>query len=229
MAPGFLDLPLEIRLDIYGLVFGCGKALIEAKNEDDSSCLLPRDSAFHNHGPRSSQLLRVSRTILLEARPVLYANTTFHVCTQAFAGKLPETFTNGHPCAPHIKHLIWQLDCDMLKHYYPEDLRLDPLEVAQWSSLEIRCRAELWRNSFMGEWCDREAFVRGRDQLVAYTGVFQAAMSSPSGGRVHLIEDRCQLGRGRVILRLNRTNPGLKQEVFSPTESHLIFLCADLT
>ncbi|KIX08008.1 uncharacterized protein Z518_02663 [Rhinocladiella mackenziei CBS 650.93] len=152
MAPGLLDLPLEIRLDIYSLVFGCGKAVIEPKNDDDSSCLLPLKSERQNQVPRSSQLLRVSRTILLEARPVLYANTTFHVLTQVFAGKLPSAVTNGHPSAPYIKHLIWQLDCDMLKHVDTEELRLDSTEAGQWSSLEIRCRAEAWRYSFLGEW-----------------------------------------------------------------------------
>ncbi|KIX93235.1 uncharacterized protein Z520_11090 [Fonsecaea multimorphosa CBS 102226] len=202
-APGLFDLPAEIRLQIYGLVFGHGKAVIEAKNEDDSGSLMPQLAKFENHSQRSSQLLRANKTILLEARPVLYSNTVFHVINHAFAGKLPTRITDGHPCAPHIKHLVWQLDCDMLKHFYPEDLRLDLGEVARWSSLEIRCRAETWRNSFLGEWCDREAFVRGRAQILEYAQVFHHAMSRRNGGRITFAEDRSQLGRGRIILRLN--------------------------
>jgi len=221
MLPCFLNLPVEIRLEIYDLLFGHGKLMIEAKHADDSSCLLPRNSSFPaTLAPRSSQLLRVSRRILAEARPVLYANTTFHVLNQAFAGRLPTTISDGHPCAPYIKHLIWQLDCDILKHFYPDDMdrRLDrDLEesgrAGQWCSLEIRCRAESWRNSFLGEWCDREAFVGGRDQVLAFARVFHRAMSGSGSGRgsprrradnVNLIEDRSQLGRGRVIFRLSR-------------------------
>ncbi|OAP64120.1 hypothetical protein AYL99_00092 [Fonsecaea erecta] len=201
-APRFLDLPLEIRFEIYRLVFGHGKAVVEAKSEDDSGALMPQLARFENHSPRSSQLLRVNKTILLEARPVLYANTVFHVISHAFAGRLPIRITDGHPCAPHIQHLIWQLDCDLLRHFYAEDLQLDLDEVAHWSSLEIRCRAETWRNSYLGEWCDREAFVKGRAQILEYAQVFHHAMSR-SGGRITFAEDRRQLGRGRIILRLN--------------------------
>ena len=221
MTPGFIDLPLEIRLEIYGLVFGSGKTLIETKNEDDGSSLLPQNSTFQSHLQRSSQLLRVSKAILVEARPILYANTTFHVLTQVFAGKLPTNITNGHPCAPYVKHLIWQLDCDILKHFYPEDLRF-PLEASQWSSFEIRCRAEMWRDSFLGEWCDREAFVKGRDQILGFANVFHLAMSGPDGAKINIIEDRSQLGRGRVIMRLSRGRSTLEQEVGVPGDSEII-------
>lgn len=218
---GLLDLPLEIRLEIYGLVFGHGKAVVEATNEDESPCILPKDGSFQNHSQRSSQLLRVNRTVLLEARPVLYANTVFHVLTHSFAGKLPYRITDGNPCAPHLKHLIWQLDCDMLKCFYAEDLRLDPVETDGWSSLEIRCRAEAWRDSFLGEWCDREAFVRGRDQVVGYACALQDAMRSVNHDQVALVEDRSQLGRGRVILKLERIRSGPVLEVFSRAVSSI--------
>ena len=224
MALGFIDLPLEIRLEIYGLVFGSGKAVIEAKNEDDGGALLPQDSSFQTQSQRSAQLLRVSKAILMEARPVLYANTTFHVLTMVFAGKLPANITNGHPCAPYVKHLIWQLDCDMLKHFYPEDLRF-PLEASRWSSFEIRCRAETWRNSFLGEWCDREAFVKGRDQVCGYASVFHLAMGSRDNRKVSFVEDRSQLGRGRVILRLSRARSKLRQEVCVPGDPSFIATC----
>src|SRR6201999_2437846 len=93
MEPTFFHLPLEIRLEIYGLVFGCGKAIIETKVEDDSCSSVPRRGTFQEHSSRSSQLLRGNRTILLEARPVLYANTIFHTVSQTFAGKLPTRVT----------------------------------------------------------------------------------------------------------------------------------------
>jgi hypothetical protein len=222
MAPTFFDLPLEIRLDIYSLVFGCGKAILETKIEDDSCCMVPRRGTIQNQSSRSSQLLRVNRTILLEARPVFYANTVFHVVSQTFAGKLPTRLSDGHPCAPHIKHLIWQLDCDMLKHFYPEDLQIGMPEVSQWGSLEIRCRADTWRNSFLGEWCDREAFLTGRSQVVDYARMFHDAMSSAGGGSLTLIEDRSQLGRGRIIMRIDGNRSSLKQQRSSRDEAVVI-------
>ncbi len=218
MAPTFSTLPLEIRLEIYALVFGSGKAMIEAKFEDTSCCLLPQHGTYQNQAQRSSQLLRVSRTVLDEARPLLYSNTTFHVVNHAFAGKLPTRITDGHPCAPHIKHLIWQLDCDLLKHFYPEEMRLDPTDIARWTSLEIRCRADTWRDSFLGEWCDREAFLKGRTQVVEYARLFHDAMSCRSGGSVAFVEDRSQLGRGRVILRLDGSRSRMKQQRCSKDE-----------
>lgn len=212
MASTFFDLPLEIRLDIYSLVFGSGKVIIEPKANDESCCIVPQHGILQNHPPRSSQLLRVNRTILLEARPVLYANTVFHVVNQAFAGRLPTRVTDGHPCAAHLKHVIWQLDCDLLKHFYPEDLCLDLGVISQWHSFEIRCRADAWRNSFIGEWCDREAFINGRAQVIEYAGEIHQAMSSRKGVDMTLIEDRSQLGRGRVILRLEGERSYRKQQ-----------------
>ena len=211
MAASFFNFPLEIRLKIYRLAFGNGKAVIETRDEDDSCCMVPLLSTFQNQSPRSSQLLRVNKTILLEARPVLYTNTVFHVVQRVFAGNLPTQLSDGHFCAQHIKHLIWQLDCDMLKHFYAEDLRFDLAEVSRLSSLEIRCRADTWRNSFVGEWCDREAFVKGRAQIIEYARMFPHAMSAGNGSRISFVEDRSQLGRGRIILRLSRDEYGWKE------------------
>lgn len=208
----FLSLPSEIRIEIYQLAFGTGKVIIEAKTEDDSASLIPKHSRARNPVQRSSQLLRVSRAILDEARPVLYANTTFHILAGGFAGKLPLKLTDGHEFAPFVKNLIWQLDCDMLKHHYAEDVRLDTAQIAQWNSFELRCRAESWRDSFLGEWCDREAFVAGREQVINYARMFASAMSDPSCLELEMVEDRSQLGRGRVIVKLNRARSNVQPE-----------------
>lgn len=224
MAFEFLSLPSEIRNEVYQLVFSTGKIIIEAKNEDDSSCLMPRDSNKpRNPAERSSQLLRVNRVILDEARPILYADTTFHILTAGFAGKLPLKVTDGHPFAPYVTRLIWQLDCDMLKHHYSEDICLDNAQIAQWTSFELRCRAESWRDSFLGEWCDREAFVAGREQVINYTRAIALAMSDPRCLDVDMEEDRSQLGRGRVIVKLSRTRSSLKPQ-HRQTADHLSIL-----
>lgn len=195
----FFDLPVEIRLDIYKHLFGAGKVILTI-GRSDSDSLLPAVAKPQTHDPRSSQLLAVCKTILEEARPVLYANTTFHVLSHVFAGKLPSNFTDGAPLAPFVKHLIWQVDCDMMKFVYEEDLKMEPSDLAQLSSLEIRCRAETWRGSFLGESCDRDRFVQGREQTISYAKYLQKQMAD----NVNLVEDRTFLGKGCVRLRLGQ-------------------------
>lgn len=210
MATSFLSLPLEIRLNIYGLVFGDSNVIFGAKRKaDDTYPLLPAETIALHDTQRSAQLLRVCSTILFEAQPVLYSKTRFHVIAHAFAGKLPYTVTNGHPSAPHVQHLIWQMDCDLMKHFYPNDLRLDPAALAELKTLELRCRADAWRNSFVGEWCDREAFVKGRNQMIEYAKMLQDAMSSGNGDGIVLVEDRREIDRGKVNLRLERSQKHL--------------------
>lgn len=195
----FLDLPVEIRLDIYKHAFGSGKIILTTSRSDTDS-LLPVAAAPQNHRPRSAQLLATCRTILHEARPILYASTTFQVMSHVFAGKWPSMFTDGSLMAPFVKHLIWQVDCDMMKVVYEEDLKIPGADLARLSSLEVRCRAETWRGSFLGEHCDRERFVQGREQAIGYAKYLQRRM----GEQVALVEDRTFLGKGCVMLRLQR-------------------------
>jgi hypothetical protein len=204
MEPSPWTLPIELRLQIYRLAFGTGKIIFQTQDGDASASLIPKSATCQNRSPRSSQLLRTSRAILHEARPILYANTIFHVVSHAFAGKLPTKITDGHPSAPYIKHLVYQVDCDLLKYLYHEDLRLDLADVANWRSFELRCRADTWRDSFMGEWCDREAFVNGRAQVIEYARVFFKAMDNRQEIRMAMCEDRSQLGRGRVVVNVSQ-------------------------
>ena len=216
MQASLLSLPVEIRLSIYDLVFGSPiKAMLSAGRQDVASntetCLLPASSRLMHPIERSSQLLRVCRTVYLEAHSLLYANTTFHVISQAFAGRLPATFTDGFPAAQHLRNLVWQLDCDLLKHLYLDDLRLAPKSLAGLQNLELRCRSETWRESFLGEWCDREKFVKGREAMLTYAEALREVMSEGLQ-KVALIEDRAQLGKGRVVLSLRRGPVDLRGE-----------------
>ena len=226
MRTGFLSLPLELRLNIYNLTFGKSNAVFSAARKgDDNYSLFPVETVPLHETQRSSQLLRVCRTILLEAQPILYSTTRFHVIAQAFAGRLPCRVTNGHPTMSHVQHLIWQLDCDLLKHFYHDDLRLDPQALSQLKTLELRCRAETWRDSFMGEWCDREAFMKGRSQTIEFAKILRETMMNEGDEPVSLIEDRRQLDRGRMILRLERSQRHvLGDNVRKSTPSQLILL-----
>jgi hypothetical protein len=214
MAPTFLDVPVEIRLHIYSLIFEQRTAILSAtRRADDHYSLVPAAASPLHRTQRSSQLLRVCKTILHEARPILYANTEFRVVAQAFAGRLPCSMTNGHPAAPHIQRLTWQLECDLLKHLYETDIDIDSTSLSQLKSLEIRCRAEAWRDSFMGEWCDRESFVTGRKQMINYASILKRLMTGANDKDVSLVEDQRQLNQGRVILRLLRNQTELRDSV----------------
>lgn len=107
------------------------------------------------------------------------------------------------------------MDCDMMVHFYPEDMRIDVDHPRRWKSLELHCREGTWQNSFLGESCDRETFVKGRGQVIAYATMFQDAMSSPqlTAQRAKMVEDRSQLDRGRLIVRLRRDGKCPRQEV----------------
>lgn len=193
----FFDLPVEIRLDIYNLTFGIGKIILETSRSDTDS-LLPVAASPQYWCPRSAQLLATCRTIRDEARPILYANTTFQVISHVFAGKWPSFFTDGASIAPFVKHLIWQVNCDMMKTVYEDDLKMQTTDFLQLSSLEIRARAETWRDSFLGEYCDRDRFVQGREQSIKYAKYLQRQMAK----KVDLVEDRRLLGQGCVVLML---------------------------
>ena len=208
MTVTFFDLPVELRLDVYRRAFGKGKVIFTT-SRSDTDALLPVAVSQQSYSPRSAQLLRVCNTILHEARPVLYSNTTVHILSHVFAGKHPSTFTNGHPIAPYVKHLIWQLDCDMMKHLYPEDVQLQASDLAQLSSVELRCRAETWRHSFLGEECDRDKFVTGREEAIEYARMLQHQM----GSKADLVEDRTFLGNGCVVLKLRQTKAMLATNV----------------
>jgi hypothetical protein len=71
----------------------------------------------------------------------------------------------------------------------------------------------MWRDSFMGEWCDREAFVKGREQTVEYAKILKDTMANGPDDVVRLVEDRGHLDRGRVILKVERKERELRDNV----------------
>jgi hypothetical protein len=214
MAVGFLSLPAEIRLRIYGFVFNRAVAVHKVKRRgDDNYPMLPADVVPLQDTQRGAQLLRVCRTIFSEAQSILYGRTTFHVVVSAFAGRVPSTVTDCHPSIHRIQHLIWQLDCDLLKHFYPDDIHVESKDLSELMTLELRFRADTWRDSFMGEWCDREAFVKGKAGVIEYAQLLQKLMVGKNDQKVSLIENQRELERGRVILKLERTQRALLDNV----------------
>jgi hypothetical protein len=96
-----------------------------------------------------------------------------------------------------------------MKHLYKEDLELSTGNLAQVSSLEIRCRAETWRDSYLGEQCDRERFVKGRQQVIEYAGILSGLMED----RPEVVEDRTWLGKGCVAVRMRQGRTLLRSNV----------------
>lgn len=212
----FLCLPVEIRLQIYAELFGSGKVILDGGDHQKTSCFLSSTAAPIKTAPdRSSQLLRTCKTILYEARPVLYANTVFHVIRHTFAGSLPSSFTDDHPSAKHICDVIWQVECDILKRWYEDDLQFHTF--ADWASLrslEIRCRVDAWRGSYCGDIDQRASFTSGRDQVLQYGARLLDGMGHGNLKTFQrLVEDRRFHGKGEMRILLTKSQGPLLPDV----------------
>jgi len=204
----FLHLPLEIRLEIYSHVFGDVVAHVDGGRQDtgleaQAPSILPVPGKQLHRRQRSAQLLRTCKTVLGEARPILYQHTIFRTNFQAFAGRLPVRMTAGHPSYAHVQHLEWSLICDLLKKYDCKDVVISESDMHHLQSLQLTCQVEAWKGSFCGEWCDRENFVRGRQQVIDFAKLLLSKMDT-SAKPATLVEDVKYLSRGRVMLKLFR-------------------------
>lgn len=102
----------------------------------------------------------------------------------------------------------------MLKKYDAKDVNIDEDEAQHLQTLQLTCQAENWKGSFCGEWCDREVFVRGRQQVIDFARLVQSKMGN-SAGPVTLVEDVRYLSRGRVVMRLFRGKRVVRSDVSS--------------
>lgn len=202
----FLQLPTEIRLKIYSEILGDGLVYLNAGRQDISARaaepeMLPASVVNAYPQQRGAQILRTCKSILYEARPILYRDTIFRASFQAFAGRLPTCIAFDNPSQPHIKHIDWQLNCDLLKKFDAKDVHILAQDVQTLETVRISCQAENWRDSFCGAWTDREVFVRGRQQVIDFAQLLRERMLE-SNRVVRLAEDTRFLSRGRVVLRL---------------------------
>lgn len=204
----FFRLPIEIRLAIYEELFGQGTTSIHGGRQDTGSesqtpTMLPMPDGRTQTQQRSAQILRTCKTIQAEASPILYTNTLFRTTFQAFAGRLPVQFTASHPSARNVRHLEWDLRCDLLKKYDATEFHITQKDSQALESVQINCQAASWREPVYGESCDRDALVRGRQYVVDFAKALQ--MNMKMGTRqVNLVEDVTSLSRGRVVIRLFR-------------------------
>lgn len=215
----FLQLPVEIRLNVYSQLFGegitkaCGGRQ-DVGSEANAPNMLPVLKMSSQTGGRGAQLLRTCKVILNEARPVLYKSTVFQSSYQAFAGKLPNQTANDNLTFQHVKHLEWQLNCDLLKKHEPADVHIDHTDVQNLQSVQMTCQVDNWRDVFCEEWYNQGAFVRGRQQFVDFAKLLQSSMSN--GKRmITLVEDTKHLSRGRVVLKLFEGRRSITSDVSS--------------
>ena len=211
-----LYLPVEIRLQIYAELFGTGKVILDGGDHQKTSCFVSSTVAPISTAPgRSSQLLRTCKTILSESRPVLYANTVFHVIQQTFAGSLPSSFTDDQPSAMHVHDVIWQIECDILKRWYEDDLQFQ--KAADWASLrslEIRCRVDAWRGSYCGGADERANFATGREQVLKYGARLLDGMGVGDEKTFQTLVEDCRFhGKGEMRIRLIKSRGSLYSDV----------------
>lgn len=221
----FLHLPVEIRLAIYSELFGDGIAIVDGGRQDtgDESrtpSMLPTVTKRARYQPRSAQILRTCKTILAEARPILYDHTVFRTVFQAFAGRLPVQMTSAHPSFPHVRHLEWQLKCDLLKKYDPTEVRIEPRDTQGLRSIRLICQAENWRDTACGGHCDEEVSVRGRQQVVDFAKLLQTNMASGTK-QVTIVEDVKHISRGRVEFNIHEGRQTLSSDVRTSHHRHV--------
>lgn len=216
-----LQLPCEIRLIIYSHLFGKQIAYIDGGRQDAGAetkmpAILPNQLKLsHPHG-RSAQLLRTCKIILEEARPLLYGQTTFRTSSQAFAGRLPVRVMGEDMTLPFVRRLEWDLRCDLLKRYCPEDVCINENDVCRMESIQLSCQVENWRGSFCGDCFDRATFAEGRQQMIDFAKLLQSKMAS-NKRTITVVEDRRCLSKGKVVLRLIAGKVQAGPDVSEPT------------
>ena len=103
-----------------------------------------------------------------------------------------------------MRHVIWQLDCGLLEHFYPQDFDFQKNEMEMLDSLEIRCRADKWRESFCGGLYERESFITGRKEVTEYGKLLLQGMQDDERLLATMTEDQQFLGRGELRFGFER-------------------------
>ena len=221
-STSLLDLPAEVRLNVYSHLFKYQRVFIDAGNYSGLPALLPNHRTTRRNTPssppESAQVLQVCRTLHAEAQPLFYQHLTFHVSTRTFAGSLPYSLTDvqantdmqtntasnlitSTSSSPPVRHIIWQLQCDILKKFYYEDLKITAEEISNLETFEIRCRCAAWRDVGEKIISESEKFTRGRQQVRGYLEHL-GALGRDVGGRYEVEEDESAWGMGEVRIRL---------------------------
>jgi hypothetical protein len=196
-----MTIPMEIRLNIYGFVFGVDTAILEAQYIASEN----RNYSYLLHKQRSSQILQTCVKVCKEARVILFANTTFIVNTNADFHQLPHETS----CLRErwmMKYLVWKIATnDLQKRWRTGDLNVSKTLFPGLESMEIYCAGPTWEStrvlpSFTMTYED------GRKKVLLL------GMSHVDGGRFkRLVEDSSC--RGQIHLKLSRAIDEPKDDV----------------
>ena len=202
MGCTLLELPTEVRLNLYSHLFDEQKILCDAGNDAGSGVMLPT-RATPNRAPKSAQILRACKLIQEEAEPLLYQKLVVYVSNNTFAGSLPYRLSDGVAGAHKVKHIVWQLHCDLLKKFYFEDMVISSEDVVGLDSFEIHCQCEGWRDSIGKNVITTARFAQNRQQVVDYLKCLQTK-AADIGVQFDLGEDQSFVRKGELRLRLSK-------------------------
>ena len=143
----FLTMPTEIRLNIYNHVFGVDTAVLDFQLIDGNHRMIGRNHTYLLHKPRPTGILLASRSIYTEARPVLFAHTTFVVNKYADFHQLPwATCCLDQPWM--IKHISWTITTnDLQRRWNNGDLSVTQPSFPGLENLEMHCSAPNWEST----------------------------------------------------------------------------------
>ena len=187
-----MTIPIDIRLNIYGLVFGVDTATLEAQYIASEN----RNYSYLLHKQRSSQILQTCDKVCKEARVILFANTTFIVNTHADFHRLPyETNCLREPWM--MKYLVWKIATnDLQKRWRTGDLHVSETLFPGLESMEIYCAGPTWESTRV-----LPSFTMTYED--GRTKVLLLGMSHMNGSRFkRLVED--STCRGQIRLKLSR-------------------------
>jgi hypothetical protein len=207
-----MTIPIEIRLNIYGFVFGVDTAILEAQYIASEN----RNYSYLLHKQRSSQILQTCDKVYKEARVILFANTTFIVNTHADFHRLPhETSCLREPWM--IKYLVWKIATnDLQKRWRTGDLHVSEILFPGLESMEIYCAGPTWESTRV-----LPSFTMTYED--GRTKVLLLGMSHMDGSRFkRLVED--STCRGQIRLKLSRATDEPKRNVRTPFWSYCFSL-----
>lgn len=183
MAPSFLLLPPELRVQIYRRLL-CHSSLIQLEKciismdwintNTDNKTLSGSESKAGGHLPLGSAILRTCRTIYSEAMPVLYGENTFHCLYGTPKPDYDDCRIIRFPDMKlkHMKHLLLVVD---LGHSF-EDIAVEGL--ADTARYFIKCGVDL--RTFELSLHEVQLIIRGhvgRDSLFTSIAASQAFLA----------------------------------------------------
>lgn len=206
MTITFLDLPTEVRLQIYSDLFKSSSpgSTIQVGNASNQF-LLPLHLTPERSPTKSSQILQTCSTVLFEARPILYDSTTIEVRTNSYGGRLPTKISDGFSGAHQVKKLVWNLNCDLLMRSDFDEIKTgfnQALPNLDYVGLHVR--VDTWCDGACVVQADPNEIAIGHQQVREFALLIARSMAGETEDKISIAEDERRRERGWIILKLER-------------------------